>query len=459
MQSFFGKNINHNQEMKKKLNQGLTRRKFIADSAIMASAFTIIPRHALGGTGYNAPSDKLNIGCVGVGGKGKEDLAGVSSENIISLCDVDATRAKDSFNAYPNARKYKDFREMMDKEKTLDAITISTPDHMHAIITMEAMKRGKAVYTQKPITRTVLEARELTEFAKNAGIVTQMGNQGHSNAGPRILNELVWSGAIGRVNEVHCWTDRPIWPQGLSARPKEGSAIPSTLSWNLWLGVAKTRPYSPDYVPFKWRAWWDFGAGALGDMGCHIMDYPFWALKLKYPESVEAFSSPVFEETAPVASIITYLFKSGLDSSPVKVIWYDGGLKPALPEGLQKESSLWKLGSGVLFKGESGEIVYGHHRPKPVLLINGAEKSYENPKEMILRSVGHYKEWITECKGGKHRSTSNFDYAGPLTETVLLGNVALRAGQKLYWDPIKLEFPNAPDANRFLNYEYRKDYW
>lgn len=444
--------------MKKKLNQGLTRRKFIADSAILASAFTIIPRHVLGGTGYKAPSDKLNIGCVGVGGKGKEDLAGVSSENIIALCDVDEIRAKESFNAYPKSRKYKDFREMLAKEKDLDAVTISTPDHMHALITMEAMKLGKGVYTQKPITRTVFEARELTEYAKKNGIITQMGNQGHSNPGPRILNELVWSGAIGRVNEVHCWTDRPIWPQGISARPKEESAIPSTLDWNLWLGVAKTRPYSSGYVPFNWRAWWDFGAGALGDMGCHIMDYPFWALKLKYPESVEAYSSPVFEETAPVASVITYLFKSGLDSTPVKVIWYDGGLKPNLPEGLQKEASLWKLGSGVLFKGEAGEIVYGHHRPKPVLLVNGVEKSYENPKEMIPRSIGHYKEWIAEIKGGKQRSTSNFDYAGPLTETVLLGNVALRTGGKLSWNAQKMEFDNAGDANKYLKSEYR-DGW
>ncbi|HUX55332.1 MAG TPA: Gfo/Idh/MocA family oxidoreductase [Bacteroidales bacterium] len=454
---------------KKEDIQSLTRRKFIADGALIASVFTIIPRYVMGGPGYVPPSDKLNIACVGVGGKGRVDLDGVSTENIIALCDVDEVQAtkklkqfdENAYEANPKARKYKDFRVMLEKEKDIDAITVSTPDHMHAIITMTAMKMGKNVYTQKPLTRIISESRIITNFAKKAGIVTQMGNQGHANEGPRILNELIWQGAIGKVHEVHCWTDRPIWPQGIPNRPKDEPQVPSTLDWDLWLGITNYRPYNPAYVPFAWRAWWDFGCGALGDMGCHVMDYPFWTLKLKSPLSIEAYSTKVFEETAPLGSVIHYDFISGLDSTPVKLIWYDGGLKPPVPEGLKSDVNLLKPilpWSGVLFKGELGEIVYGHHSPKPILLINGKEYDYEMPKEMIPRSIGHYKEWIAECKGGKQKAMSNFDYAGPLTEVVLLGNVALRAGQKLYWDAAKMEFPNAPKANKFLHYEYR-DGW
>jgi predicted dehydrogenase len=394
---------------------------------------------------------------VGVGGKGRVDVEGVNTENIVALCDVDEERATESFKAHPKATKYRDFRRMLEKEKDIDAITISTPDHMHAMITMAAMKMGKHVYTQKPITRTVQEARKITNFAKMNGIATQMGNQGHANEGPRLLNELIWQGSIGKVHEVHCWTDRPVWPQGISEIPTGGSKVPSTLDWDLWLGVANNRPYHSAYVPFNWRAWWDFGAGALGDMGCHIMDYPFWALKLTHPENIEAYSTPVFKETAPHASMITYTFKSGIDPSTVKLTWYDGGLKPPIPPGLISDKNLWEKGSGVLFVGDLGQIVYGHHRPKPFLIIDGKEENYEQPKEMISRSIGHYQEWISECKGEKHRAMSNFEYAGPLTEAVLLGNVALRAGKgKLEWDPKNLNVSNMPDANQYLQSPYRE---
>lgn len=443
-------------EKKKKENiKSLTRRKFLADSALMASAFTILPRYVMGGPGYVPPSDKLNIGCVGIGGKGKEDLAGVSSENIIALCDVDDVRAKEAYAAYPKARKYKDFREMLDKEKDIDAVTISTPDHVHAIATITAMKLGKHVYTQKPLTRTIAESRRVVDLARKVGVATQMGNQGHANEGPRILNELIWQGSIGKVKKAHCWTDRPIWPQGIVQRPDKQVAIPSTLNWDLWVGPSAYRPYAPEYVPFNWRGWWDFGCGALGDMGCHIMDYPFWALKLQAPITVEAYSSPVFQESPPLASMITYTFKTGLDDSLVEVIWYDGGLKPNIPEGLTSEVSLWKSGSGVMFEGESGTIVYGHHRPKPILVINKREKDYGTPQKMIPRSPGHYIEWLNECKGSKERAMSNFDYAGPMTETVLLGNVALRAGKKLYWDPVNMRVTNMPEADQYLRMEYR----
>lgn len=442
----------------------LERRKFIRNSSVAISAFTIIPRYVLGGSGFTAPSDKLNIACVGVGGKGRVDVDGVSSENIIALCDVDQARAtkilnkkfdKNVYEAFPKARRYEDFREMLEKEKDIDAVTISTPDHTHAIMTMAAMKMGKHVYTQKPLTRTIEESRRIMEFARKAGIATQMGNQAHANEGIRILNELIWQGAIGNVKEVHCWTDRPIWPQGIAHRPDKPQPIPPDLNWDLWLGPAPYRSYQPDYVPFKWRGWWDFGCGALGDMGCHILDYPFWALKLTAPLTIEAYSSPVYKETAPQASLITYTFESGLDGSPVNVVWYDGGLKPNIPKGLESETDLWDEGSGVVFKGDSGTIVYGHHRLRPVLLINGKEQDYGMPNEMIPRSTGHYMEWIDECKGSKNRAMSNFDYAGPLNESVLLGNVAIRTGQKLFWDAENMKVTNVPEAVQYLREEYR----
>jgi predicted dehydrogenase len=446
--------------------RGISRRKFVVQGASTLTAFTIIPRHVLGGTHFTAPSDKLNIACVGVGGKGRVDVEGVSSENIIALCDVDQKRAtavnnyerfpKHAYDAFPKARRYKDFREMLEKEKDIDAVTISTPDHTHAIITMMVMKMGKHVYTQKPLTRTIFEAREITKTARETGVATQMGNQGHANPGPRILNELIWQGAIGMVREVHCWTDRPVWPQGTAYRPKDTPKVPATLDWDLWLGPAPYRSYHPAYVPFGWRGWWDFGCGALGDMGCHVLDYPFWALKLSHPASVEAFSTGIFEETAPHASMITYTFERGEGLSPVDVIWYDGGLRPTRPEGLKSELELWEKGSGVLFRGDQGILVYGHHRSKPVLLINGKEENYEMPKEIIPRSPGHYKEWIEACKGGKP-SMSNFEYAGPLTELVLLGNVALRTGnQKLNWDMEHMKVTNLPEANPYLHDDYRK---
>lgn len=451
--------------IKKENKPNVSRRKFIGNGAIALSGLTIIPRYVMGGKGFTAPSEKLNMACIGVGGKGRVDVNGVKSENIIALCDVDQAQAtkvtnyqrfeKNAYDAFPKARRYEDFREMLEKEKDIDAVTISTPDHTHAIMTMWAMKMGKHVFTQKPLTRTIDESRKVVEFAKKAGIATQMGNQGHANEGPRILNELIWQDAIGKVKEVHCWTDRPVWPQGIEHRPEQAPPVPATLNWDLWLGPAPHRPYHPAYVPFSWRAWWDFGCGALGDMGCHILDYPFWALKLDAPLSVEGYSSPVFKETAPVASMVTYKFNSGLDGSPVDVVWYDGGLKPNMPEGLVSETILWKKGSGVIFKGENGTLVYGHHRPKPYLLVNGKEQNYETPKEMISRSPGHYIEWINEIKGSKNRAMANFDYAGPLNEAVLLGNVAIRTGQKLTWDSKNMKVTNVPEANQYLREEAR----
>jgi predicted dehydrogenase len=438
----------------------ISRRKFIEGIAVSSAGITIIPRHVLGGKGFTPPSGKLNIACVGIGGKGREDINGVSSENILALCDVDQSRAvnttnwQNAYQAFPKARRYQDYRDMLEKEKDIDAVVISTPDHTHAVITMEAMKKGKHVYTQKPLTRTIGESGKLVEFAKKAGVATQMGNQNHANEGPRILNELIWQGAIGKVEEVHCWTDRPKWPQGLTNRPADTPPVPADLNWDLWLGPAPYRDYHSAYVPFNWRGWWDFGCGALGDMGCHIIDYPFWALKLSAPQSIEAYSSPVYKETAPLASLITYTFKSGLDGSTVNLVWYDGGLKPNIPKGLESGKNIWNT-SGVLIKGDSGILIYGHKHSKPVLLANGREQDYGTPKEMIPRSIGHYQEWINECKGSDIRGLANFDYAGKLNETVLLGNVALRAGKKILWDSENMKITNIPEANQYLWDDYR----
>jgi len=280
-----------------KQGKNITRRDFLGRSAAAATAFMVVPRHVLGGPGYLSPSDTLNIGCVGVGGKGSSDIRSVSSENIVALCDVDDTQMAGFLKSerndpqyiemYNKANKYRDFRIMLEKEKHIDAITVSTPDHTHAVIAMMAIKMGKHVFVQKPLTHTIKEARMLASAAKKAKVVTQMGNQGHAGEGGRLINEWIWDGAIGDVRTVYAWTNRPIWPQGIDA-PKEIPSVPSTLDWNLWLGPAPFRPYHPAYAPFRWRGWWDFGTGALGDMGAHILDHPYWALKLEHPISVQA---------------------------------------------------------------------------------------------------------------------------------------------------------------------------
>ncbi|MGK7394029.1 MAG: Gfo/Idh/MocA family protein [Candidatus Cyclobacteriaceae bacterium M3_2C_046] len=437
------------------------RRTFIRQSAVAAAGFYLVPRHVLGGKGYTAPSDKLNIGCIGIGGKGRVDVEEVSSQNIIALCDVDQKKASNTnkrypqnpYQKFPKARPYEDFRVMLDQEKDLDAVTISTPDHTHAVMAMRAINQGKHVFLQKPLTRTIKETREITEAARSMKVATQMGNQGHANEGPRILVELVRSGAIGPVSRVHVWTNRPIWPQGIEQRPSETPAVPDHLNWDLWLGPAPYRAYHPDYVPFNWRGWWDFGCGALGDMGCHLIDFPFWALELGHPETVEASSSPVYQETAPVASVVHYYYPANINQPALHMTWYDGGILPAKPAGLPYE--IRDHIGGVIFEGSEGQLVYRYVEDKPVLLRNGKEERYDLPEQLISRSPGHYQEWIDACKGGKP-AMANFEYSGPLTEVVLLGNVAIRSRQKLSWDGAKMKVINHNQANKFLQEDYRK---
>jgi len=433
----------------------MNRRDFLLSSTA-AAAFTIVPRHVLGGPGYTPPSEKLNIAGIGVGGKGGGDIGAVSSENIVALCDVDEKQAGETFKKYPNAKKYKDFRKMLtEMDKHIDAVVVATTDHVHAVATMMAIEMGKHVYTEKPLTHSVYEARMLTEAARKYKVATQMGNQGHSSEGARLICEWIWDGAIGPVREVHAWTDRPggRWAQGVD-RPKETPPVPQTLAWDLWLGPAPERPYHPIYVPFKWRGWWDFGTGALGDMGCHIIDPAFWALKLGHPTSVQAISMPVNSETAPLASRVDYEFPARGDMPPVKLSWYDGELRPTDPEELEPGRRMGSANGGTLFVGDKGKLVCGCYGKNPRLIPETKMKEYKRPPKTIPRVKGHSQDWIEACKGGKP-ACSNFNYAGPLTEMVLLGNVAIRTGKKLYWDGPNMRVTNIPEANKYLRREYR----
>jgi predicted dehydrogenase len=439
----------------------LTRRGFLATSAALTS-LTFLPAEVLGLGGQASPNSKLNIAGVGIGGQGASDLNDVSSENIVALCDVDADYAAKTFAKYPNAKRYKDFRQMLDKEKSIDAVVVGTPDHIHAIVSNTALKMGKHVYCEKPLTRTVFEAREVAKTARKAKVATQMGNQGMAFEGNRLINEWLWDGAIGQVREVHVWSDRPThqgkvplwWAQGIE-RPKDTPPVPETLDWDLWLGPAPYRPYHPAYVPFRWRGWWDFGTGGLGDMGIHNLAPVFSALKLGAPESVVASSTSVFPETVPLAAIVHYQFPARGDMPAVKLHWYDGGLLPERPAELEENREL-DPEDGVIFVGDKGKmLVTGWGGEHPRLLPESLDKEYKRPPKTLPRSIGHHQEWITACKTGSP-TRSNFDFAGPLTEAVLLGSVCIHnGGQKLVWDSENLKITNDPDANKYLHYEYR----
>jgi len=434
----------------------MSRRDFVVSTAAAAAAFTIVPRHVLGGPGYTPPSDKLNIAGIGVGGMGKNNVRGCESENIYALCDVDKKYAAETFKKYPKAKKYTDYRKMLEKEKNIDAVIVATPDHTHAVIAIMAMKLGKHAFVQKPLTNTIYEARMLAETARKHKVATQMGNQGHAGEGNRLICEWVADGAIGPVREVHCWTDRPggRWAQGVD-RPEETPKVPRTLDWDLWLGPAPYRPYNPAYVPFKWRGFWDFGTGSLGDMGCHIMDTPVWVLDLGHPTSVEAISTPVNSETAPISSIITLHFSARGNMPPVKMTWYDGGLMPRRPDELEEGRRIGDSGGGVLLVGDKGTIMCGTYGRNPRLIPEAAMEAYEQPPKTIPRSPGIHEGWIEACKGGKPAS-SNFNVSGPLTEIVLLGNLALRTGRRLEWDGPNMKVTNFPEANKYVHREYRE---
>jgi predicted dehydrogenase len=460
----------------------ISRRHFIGGVAA-ATGLLIVPRHVLGGPGYQAPSDTVNIATVGyVWGMGSSNARACAKENMVALCDVDESAAARERLAksneeepiphlFPKAARYRDFRVMLERQKDIDAVIVATPDHAHAVVAMAAMQLGKHVYVQKPLTRTISEARALTEASRKYKIVTQMGNQGHSAEGVRITQEWIEDGAIGKVREVHCWTNRPVWPQGMP-RPTDTPAVPDGLDWDLWIGPAPMRPYNKVYHPFSWRSWMDFGCGALGDMACHVMDPAYSVLRLGYPTSVAAsIAQQVVEVTQadgttdnkrveyrdsfPMATVVHYTFpERSKDFPAVKVHWYDGGILPQRPEELEPERNLPE--SGTIFVGDKGKLICETYGESPRLIPEKRMQEYKRPKKRIQRIQGsHEQAWIDAIKG-KIKPVDDFNYAGPFTETVLLGNLAiLFPGTTLLWDGQNRKVTNVAEANEWVQHRYR----
>ncbi len=464
----------------KKEQEAASRRSFLKTTAIAASAFMIVPRHVLGGNGFLAPSDRLIVAGVGVGGKGESDIANFAKSgkaDIGFLCDVDDRRSLNSRKAFPKAKYYKDWREMYDKEhKNFDAVSVSTPDHNHAIIAYHAMQLGKHVYVQKPMTHDLFEARLLTESAKKYKVVTQMGNQGSSNDGTRLLSEWYDAHLIGDVHTVYCWTNRPVWPQGI-AWPAPAQKIPTELDWDLWLGTAPKKDYVDKLVPFNWRGWWDYGTGALGDMGCHLIEAPFRVLGLQYVKDVQAtvgsvyvdeFKKGQFPDSCPPSSHITMTFpKTDKTKGDITLHWMDGGIQPERPVELEANERFGDDGNGSLFIGTKGKMIASTYSDNPLLLPTSRNKDVK-VKQKWARvpggAEGHYAQWVEGAIAGygKTELSSSFDKAGPLTEALLMANLAVRGYDlkgghiKLLWDNINMKVTNFDSVNQYIKREYRQ---
>ena len=468
--------------MKRKLPSG-TRRSFLKNTSLAAAGFFIVPRHVLG-RGFIAPSDKLHIAGIGVGGKGESDLQEFAKSphvNIVALCDVDDRQAVKSRERFPRAGYYKDFREMLDKErKNIDAVSVSTPDHTHAAAALMAMRMGKHVYVQKPLTHDIYEARILTEAARKYKVVTQMGNQGASNDGVRKMQEWYKAGLIGDATDIYCWTNRPIWPQGFG-KPVTKDQVPAELDWKLWLGPNEWEEYHKEFVPFNWRGYHSFGTGALGDMGCHIIDPAFKTVGLGYPSEVECSVVNLYEqmwnasyhpESFPAASTLKLKFPGGGGKPDVFLRWMDGGLMPERPEELGPDDPMGDWGGGAIIVGTKGKLMCSSYGDNPRLLPLSRNKNI-TVKESIARvPEGHYLQWVNACMAGfgKKELSSSFDYAGPLTEAILMGNLALQAWnikdakgaftgrKKLLWDAKNMKITNFDEANRFVKRAYKNGY-
>jgi len=433
-----------------------SRRQFLRNSALATVGLSLSARAA----GPKLSSgDKLNLGIIGAGGRGWDNLQGVGTENIVALCDVDDERYKAAIEKYPKAKRYKDFREMLDKEKSLHAVTVSTPDHVHAIAAITAMRHGKHVYCEKPLAHSIYEARQMAKVAREAGVVTQMGQQGHAFEGSRRAVEVIRSGVIGEVKELHVWTDRPAgwWPQG-DPRPSETPPVPSTLDWDLWLGPAAYRPYHPIYVPFKWRGRWDFGTGAIGDMGVHNLDTAFWGLELGLPDSAEVKdSAKKTEDCPPLWSIMELNYPSRGNRPPVKLTFYDGKKLP--PTDLFEGEKI--TGNGSLVIGSKGTLYtrdwHGGENAGDMFLLLPKKNfiGYQPPAPTLPRTPEHHIEWINACKGGP-RTQSDFGYASTLTEGLLVGMLALRTGNRIQWDAKNMKAIGCPAADPFIRPEFRK---
>lgn len=463
---------------------GLPSRRTFVGTVASAAGLMIVPRHVLGGTGYQAPSDTVNVAIVGyVHGMGSSNARAVArTDTIVALCDVDESKAAQArletskvLELCPKAARYADYRVMLERQRDIDAVVVATPDHTHAVIAMAAMQLGKHVYVQKPLTRTISEARALTEAARRYRVVTQMGNQGHSGEGVRLIEEWVAAGAIGQVREVHSWTNRPIWPQGMP-RPADTPAVPDGFDWDQWVGPSPLRPYHPTYHPFGWRAWQDFGAGALGDMGCHVLDAAFQVLKLGAPSSAVASLGynvlPMadekgtivnrrvqYDDSYPPSSVVHMTFPARGDMPPVKLHWYDGGILPERPEDLEPERRVPT--SGTIFVGDKGKLWCETYSESPRLIPEPAMRAFRpRPPRTLPRvpggDTGHERNWLDAIRQ-QGQAVSHFDYAGPFTEAVLLGNVAMRfPGTRLFWDAPGMTVTNLPDADRFVQHQYRQ---
>jgi len=467
-----------------------SRRGFIKSSSIAAAGIMIVPRYVLGGKGYTAPSDRLIIAAVGAGGKGNSDIANFYASGkaeIAFLCDVDTRSAANTVKKFPKAKFYSDWREMLEKDqKNFDAVSVSIPDHNHAIVALSAMQLGKHVYVQKPMAHDIYEARTLTEAAKKYKVVTQMGNQGSSNDGVRQLREWYDAGEIGDVHTVYCWTDRPVWPQGVHWPPK--AEVPKELNWDLWLGTAKYRDYMEGIAPFNWRGWWDYGTGALGDMGCHIMEAPFRVLDLQYVKNVQSsigtvytgpFNKAYYPDSCPPSSHITLTYpKTEKTKGDVTVHWMDGGIQPERPAELGPNEDFGDNGNGMLFIGTKGKMMASTYSLNPQLLPTSRTKEVNVPqtiKRVPGGENGHYAQWVEAALAGKPDDVSSpFKLAGPLTEALLMANLSIRGHsiQKpnadgkgvsypgdsitLQWDNNAMRVTNFDDVNRFVKREYRE---
>lgn len=469
----------------------MQRRKFIKNTVAASAVFSIVPSFVLGKT-HIPPSDTIYMGAFGIGGRGAgviKDLTNTQKVKFVTLCDVDERQIKASTELHPNARFYKDYRKVYDKHlKDIDAIMVATPDHTHATIALPFMRAKKHAYVEKPLTHNINEARLMTTVARENGIVTQMGNQGASSDGSRQAKEWIDSGFIGKINIVDCWTNRPVWPQGIPI-PKGGDPIPKELDWDLWLGPAADRPFYAGYLPFKWRGWWDFGTGALGDMGCHIMETPFSALGLGYPTEAEAscttnwvgdFVEADYNASCPASSIVRLKFNTEAQGD-IALNWYDGGLKPDLPDELKDDETIGDSGGGSIFYGTKGILVTDTYSRNARLLPSETMAMFNPPKPTLTRiegdTSGHAMNFVNGCLNGTPTS-SDFAKAGPLTEAVLMGNLAIKAYQlkelkpgkkigdwepfaypgrrKILWDGANMRVTNYEKANEWVKGNYRK---
>ena len=440
----------------------MNRRRFLGVSSVSMMGFQVVPSRVFGA------NSRLAVAGIGAGGKGRADIAGAAKAgaDIVALCDVDDNRGAKMFKAYPKAKRFKDYRVMLNKMgSSIDACTVSTPDHTHAVATSLVMRMGKHCYTQKPLTHNIHEARHLTKLAKETGVVTQMGNQAHAGEPIRRAVELIRADIIGNITEAHIWTNRPIWPQGMKTRPNK-TGIPKGLDWENWLGPAPFREYGKGYVPFAWRGWWDFGTGALGDMGCHIMDMPWWSLDLGSPTSVSAQHGGNSVESAPSWSLVDYQFGYRGSRPPVKLVWYDGkknGVQNAPSLEVTDGVDLTKKGKrrgayGSVLIGDKGRMFFNRFSG---WVVTGRDKDEVKQIEArtgktIPRTKDNYVEWVDAATGSGHKPLSGFEIAGPFTEMVLLGNLAIRAGEEVKWDTNNLCSRNSQKANRFVRREYRK---